>query len=278
MGSSVISQRSWRPRKFLDLYVFERHDVFHNRLRRYYPETSLGRGVSVLEGGVGLGFLAAIIGYLPVLYQAFSRREVSISMLDQRAGSPPSATELLRRYKENDDLASVTVWLRDWEQWSAELLESHLSYPVLAYYRSQHDRESWLSALTMVLDVCALIIVGVDAVPPAQAKLTFAMARHAIVDISLVFNAEPVTDGIDRLDAATLVQMRSILSTAGIPLRDGPDATSDLTEIRGTYEPFVLALSRRFLFPLPPWAAASDSVDNWQTSAWQTIDREHFTT
>src|SRR3569833_499771 len=159
----------------------------------------LGRLLSVLEGGVGIGFLAIIIGYLPVLYQAFSRREVSISMLDARAGSPPSATEMLRRYQANDDLKSVPQLLRDWERWAAELLESHLSYPVLAYYRSQHDRESWLSALTMILDTCALIIVGVDTIPNAQAKLTFAMARHAIIDISLVFQAAPREDDGERL-------------------------------------------------------------------------------
>jgi hypothetical protein len=242
------------------------------------PAPGPGRFVSVLEGGVGLGFLAVIIGYLPVLYQAFSRREVSISLLDARAGSPPSAAEFLRRYKDSDDLASIPGWLKDWEQWSAELLESHLSYPVLAFYRSQHDRESWLSALTMVLDTCALIMIGVEGVPSGQAKLTFAIARHAIVDISLIFNANPIDEGVDRLDQKTFDHMCRSLDKAGIPICQDETAIHDLREIRGMYEPFVLALSRRFLLPLPPWMPDKDSVDNWQTSAWQTIDRHHFTT
>jgi len=236
-----------------------------------------GRLLSVFEGGVGIGFLAIIIGYLPVLYQAFSRREVSISMLDARAGSPPSATEMLRRYQANDDLKAVPQLLRDWERWAAELLESHLSYPVLAYYRSQHDRESWLSALTMILDTCALIMVGVDSVPSAQAKLTFAMARHAIIDISLIFGADPVEEDGNRLPPETLKRIRDTLTAAGIPLQSGDAADTELADIRATYEPFVIALSRRFLFPLPPWVADPSAVDNWVTSAWQSIDHRHFT-
>ena len=241
------------------------------------PRNGLGRMFTVLEGGVGIGFLAIIIGYLPVLYQAFSRREVSISKLDARAGSPPSAAEMLRRYQANDDLGSIPGLLRDWEQWAAELLETHLSYPVLAYYRSQHDRESWLSALTMILDTCALLIVGVDSVPSAQAKLTFAMARHAIIDIALIFKADPIEDDGDRLPPETLRRVRDTLQAAGIPLRDGDAADSELADIRATYEPFVLALSRRFLFPLPPWVADPSAVDNWVTSAWRSMDHRHFT-
>jgi hypothetical protein len=100
------------------------------------PLGPLGRALVAVEAGIGFGFLAAIISYLPILYQAFSRREASISLLDARAGSPPSAGELLRRHGQ--DMPELGQLLYDWERWSAELLESHLSYPVLAYFRSQH--------------------------------------------------------------------------------------------------------------------------------------------
>ena len=101
-----------------------------------------------LEAGLGLGFLALIIGYLPGMNQSFANREEAISLLDARAGSPPTALEMLRRHGPDNGLQELERFLNLWERWSSELLESHLSYPVLAYFRSQHDNESWLAALT----------------------------------------------------------------------------------------------------------------------------------
>src|SRR5438067_6964650 len=95
------------------------------------PLAGLGRLLAVLEAGTGFLFLALIIGYIPVIYQAFSRRESGISLLDARAGSPPSATELLRRQYRDQQTDELRLYLLDWEKWSADLLESHLSYPVL---------------------------------------------------------------------------------------------------------------------------------------------------
>src|SRR5947207_8101875 len=131
---------------------------------------TLGRVLAILEAGVGFGFLALVIGYLPVIYQAFSRREASITLLDARAGSPPSAGELLRRHGQH--IEEFNRLLESWERWAAELMESHLSYPVLCYYRSQHNNQSWLTALTAVLDASALVMVGIDGASPRQAKLT----------------------------------------------------------------------------------------------------------
>src|SRR2546425_2045382 len=131
------------------------------------PTGALPRALAVIEAGTGFAFLAIVIGYLPVVYQAFSRREVTVSLLDARAGSPPSAAELLRRHAGNTD--ALDHLLRDWELWSAELLESHLSYPVLSYYRSQHDNQSWLSALTTVLDASAVIMSAAKAGVARQA-------------------------------------------------------------------------------------------------------------
>src|SRR5207249_10659172 len=147
------------------------------------PTGAWGRSLAVAEAGIGFGFLAVVISYLPVLYQAFSRREITISLLDARAGSPPSAGELLRRLAHARSLAGVGPLLVEWERWSAELLESHLSFPVLSYYRSQHDNQSWVAALTTILDTSALLIAGVDGPDGHQARLTFAMARHAAVDL-----------------------------------------------------------------------------------------------
>jgi hypothetical protein len=231
------------------------------------PLGPLGRFLVVLEGGVGFGFLAGIISYLPVLYQAFSRREVIISLLDARAGSPPSAAGVLVRLARTGELARIDAVLPEWERWSAELLESHLSYPVLAYYRSQHDNQSWLAALTIVLDTCALLLVRPKGHSCAQAQFTFAVARHAAVDLAMVFNIPPIGPP-DRLPADQLDRLRQLLREAGHDLPEGPAVTAKLAELRGMYEPFVNGLAEHLLFALPAILPEKEQADNWQRSRW----------
>ena len=237
------------------------------------PMLPLDRMLSVIEAANGFGLLAIVIGYLPVLYQAFSRREVNISLLDARAGSPSSATEMLRRHAESGNLNELGSVLREWERWAAELLESHLSYPVLCYFRSQHDNQSWLAALTTVLDTCSLVMVGVEGLPAWQAKLTFAMARHAVVDLAQIFRTAPAAPQAcaTRLFPGDLERLREILEHNGASLKQGEEAELRLAELRFMYEPYVSALSDMLMMPLPPWILGSGAIDNWKTSAWGRI-------
>jgi hypothetical protein len=227
------------------------------------PAAWTARILTVLESGTGFGFLAIVIGYLPVIYQSFSRREVIISMLDARAGSPPSAAELLRRHSQDGAFEALTQLLRDWEQWSAELLESHLSYPVLAYFRSQHDNQSWLSALTTILDASAIVLSGIERSPARQARLTFAMARHAVVDLAQIFRYAPKPHP-DRLPQEDLNRLRASLLATGLPDPDG----QRLAKLRRMYEPYVQSLAAYLRMPLPPWMPAATRKDNWETTAW----------
>lgn len=237
------------------------------------PLLPLGRAIVVVEAATGFGLLAIVIGYLPVLYQSFSRREVNISLLDARAGSPSSAAEMVRRHSESGHMHDLTRVLHEWEHWAAELLESHLSYPVLCYFRSQHDNQSWLAAMTTILDTCALVMVGIEGTPTWQAKLTFAMARHAVVDIAQIFRTAPAgpQSGLTRLFPGDLERIREILDHNGTGLREGEEAEQRLTELRSMYEPYVSALSELLLMPLPPWILRTDAIDNWKTSAWGRI-------
>ncbi len=232
------------------------------------PTGWLGRALSVAEAGIGFGFLAVVISYLPVLHQAFSRREITISLLDARAGSPPSAGEFLRRLAEARNLSHAGPLLVEWERWAAEMLESHLSFPVLRFYRSQHDNQSWIAALTTILDTSALLITAVDGPDKHQARLTFAMARHAAVDLGLVSQTPPVPPESDRLSAADLAKLQESLRRAGLEMHDGPGVEKALAEIRRLYEPVVNALAEYFHFQLPPFQTEKPPVDNWQTSPW----------
>jgi hypothetical protein len=237
------------------------------------PVTGVARFLTVAETATGFSFLAVTIGYLPVIYNGFASREISITLLDARAGSPPSAGELLRRFGP-DEVAMCETFLREWERWSADVLETHLSYPVLSFFRSQHENQSWLSSLTMVLDSCALIIVGIGddqngRFPTRQARITFAMSRHAVGDLSQVLNVTPRYNGENRLPPERLAELRQFLAHSRTPLREGEAADEQLAAIRALYEPYVAAIADRLVFELPPWLPKKGAVDDWQTTAWQ---------
>jgi len=233
------------------------------------PRTSLARLLVVVESGMGFAFLALVIGYLPALNQSFARREVSISLLDARAGSPPTASEMLRRHGHERGKEALRQLLYEWERWSAEFLEGHLSYPVLAYFRSQHDNQSWLAALTAILDTCALIMAGLEGTCERQAELTFAMARHAVIDLSLVFRTSPREPSHNRLPPEKLAELRLLLASNGQRLREEDAFDRKLEELRQMYEPYVQALAAHFQVKLPPWIAEKSWVDNWQGSFWE---------
>ena len=235
------------------------------------PHTSVERVLAIFESGLGFGFLALIISYLPVIYQAFSKREVSIVLLDARAGSPPTATELLLRHAGPHGLDALLILFRDWEHWSAELLESHISYPVVSYFRSQHSNESWLAALATILDSTALLIATSDNPCSRQARLTFAMCRHTVADLAQVFFAKSVAGAPDRLPPEQLARMYASLEHAGYQLRNDEASHAKLKELRDMYEPYIHSLARYLYVELPPWILASNITENWKTSAWGRI-------
>jgi len=239
------------------------------------PNSMLARLITVAEAGTGFGFLALVLSYLPVLYQAFSRREARTTMLDEWAGSPPTAGVLLRRcFESRDPGAALSSLLRDWEVATAEILESHLSYPILAFFRSQHDNQSWLASLSAILDTCALVIAGSEKLDPFQARLTFAICRHALVDISQ--NLRPGRRQITPapVPSGELKELEAWLRDAGVPFEGGADAERKLAELRSLYVPYARALSDLLLMPLPGWLPDGRARFNWETTAWAKTSRD----
>src|SRR6476469_1489177 len=183
---------------FLDDLYMSGTTFFTLGLGDLQPVGRVARLLTVAEAGTGFAFLAIVIAYFPVLYQSFARREVRLTLLDAWAGSPPAAAEVLLRLSARNETAALQTFLKDWEYWCSELLESHISYPTVAFFRSQHQRQSWVSALATILNLSALVEVGVEGVPTWQAHVTFAIARPAAVDLSQVLHAGQVT-AADRL-------------------------------------------------------------------------------
>jgi len=229
------------------------------------PLSSAMKMTAVVEAGCGLGFLALVIGYLPVLYQLFARREAHVILLDERAGSPPTATTLLRRHAEGRSLDALEELLREWELWSAELLESHMSYPMLSYYRSQFPNQSWLAALASIMDSCALIMVGIEGMRTFQARMSFSVARLAIAELSRILGVEQVALGNSRLATGDFARMKNRLEEFGLQFVEA-DAELRLAQFRATYEPFLGGLAKYLMISLPGLIGAEEPLDNWENN------------
>jgi hypothetical protein len=260
---------STEPPGFADCLYLSGETFFTLGYGDLAPISWIGRILSVLESGVGFGFMAVVIGYLPVLYQAFSRRERDIALLDARAGSPPTAGEMIRRFATTGSVSQIEPLLGEWERWAAELLESQLSFPVLAFYRSQHDNQNWLAGLTVILDTCSVLLSNFQDVNRHQLQITFAMARHAAVDLTLIFHARQPEKLPERLSSERYNKFLSDLRGTGLHIDCSDASFARLSEFRQMYEPFLEALSRYFEFALPPIIAEEVPVDNWQRSPWQ---------
>ena len=239
-----------------------------------HPVGRVARLLTVVEAATGFAFFAIVIAYLPVLYQSFSRREAQLTVLDAWAGSPPAAAEVLRRLAARSELSLLGAFLKDWEFWCSDVLESHISYPTVAFFRSQHQKQSWVSALACLLDLSALIEVGIDGIPSWQAHVTFAIARHTAVDLAQVFRV-PIVAVEDRLRDAEFDRMRDQLTVVGVRLVDTPASRERLRALRRSYEPYLFRLSRMLMMPLPPWWNERPPRDNWQTSPRGLADA-HF--
>jgi hypothetical protein len=252
-----------------DLYV-SGTTLFTLGLGDVIPRTLAARALLIVESGAGLGLVALVIGYIPVLYNSFSHREVSVALLDARAGSPPTSSELLRRHAFTGGQEALVILLVEWERWSAEILESHISYPILCYYRSQHDNQSWLSALTAILDTCALLISVVPGAASRQAQLTFAMARHALVDLGHVFHLEKHEEkwksgiGPERLPPPSFSLLCDSMAESGLRLCGDPEAPARLHALRALYEPHSKALAEYLGMTLPGWIPEPRAKDQWK--------------
>jgi hypothetical protein len=270
----------WHPAMLLEhvrscLYV-SGTTLFTLGLGDVQPATTLARELTVVEAGTGLGFVALVIGYVPVLYNAFSSREVPVAMLDARAGSPPTAGELLLRHNFSGGHEALTALLAEWERWAAEMLETHVSYPILCYYRSQHDNQSWLAAITAILDTCALVITTVEGPSTRQAQLTFAIARHTLVDLGHVFHREKAEQRYraappSRLDEGEYARLSDLLCGAGFSLCRADDVQERLLAIRRLYEPHAESMAEYLELMLPKWVPPprdpSKKPDGWVTVA-----------
>jgi Ion channel len=212
--------------------------------------TGWTRAVAVAEGATGLGLFAVVIAYLPVLYQAFNRREVGVLLLDARAGSPPSGPELLHRMGSAGVASSLPQLFAEWERWVADVLESHMSYPILALFRSPHDYTSWVTSLGSVLDAATLILTSVDDESDERAKLLYGTGVHAVEDLFYYFRLTERESVIQRHEFEDVL---NDMKNDGFAIRPVDEAFAAFTEKRAKYAPRLDAIVVALAAPPSQW-------------------------
>lgn len=198
----------------------------------------------------GLGVVALVVTFLFSLYGSYQRREVRVVMLQAAAGAPPSAVALLETYAQLGLVDRLPELFREWQRWAVEVLDSHVAYPLLGFFRSSHDNLSWISALGTVLDAASLTLTTIDGPPPGEAKLFKRVGTHLVEDIyNLGFRAgQPTNLARADFDAAC-----DRLEEAGYPLRPRDEAWHHFEAARATYAPRLEAMARYWATPATSW-------------------------
>jgi hypothetical protein len=212
--------------------------------------TGWTRAIAVLGGATGLGLFAVVIAYLPVLYQAFNRREVGVLLLDTRAGSPPSGPELLHRMGSASLASSLPELFAEWERWVADVLETHMSYPMLALFRSPHDNTSWVTSLGAVLDAATLLLTSVEDAPDERAKLMYGTGVHAVEDLFYYLRLSDRETVIGRDEFEDVIRD---MKEDGFSVRPVDDAFARFTEKRAKYAPRLDAIAVLLAAPPAQW-------------------------
>jgi hypothetical protein len=207
--------------------------------------------IALWEAATALGVLFIVIGYMPAVYGAFSRRETAVSQLATRAGSPPAAGVLLHRAASHERWRELERDLRAWEEWAAELMETHLSYPLLGFYRSQHVNQNWLAALTAMVDVAAFVGAIKGEGRSEAAEITFDIGRHALSDLAHQYNVDP--GRVERLSDAEFDELYGLIAATMTHPVERETTRRRLNELRQVYEPNAQGLASFLALDLPPW-------------------------
>ena len=217
----------------------------------YVPTGTAARVISLIAAGTGLGIVALVITYLFSLYAAFQRREVLVVTLDSRAGAPPSGVALLETYARLGLVAELPALFASWEVWAAEVLDSHVAYPILGYFRSSHDNESWVASVGAVLDAAVLVATTVKGVPRGHAELMAAMGEHLVEDVgnAFGFRSEPGA-GIARVE---FDEARARLAAAGYAVTDPDRAWPEFSARRSHYAAQLNLLAEQWVSPPSQW-------------------------
>jgi hypothetical protein len=218
-----------------------------------------------LAAAAGLSVVALEIAYLPSIYGAFNRREMLVTMLSSRAGSPPWGPEVLARHALIGNLGDMAQFFRDWELWAADLAESHTNYPVLLAFRSPEPMRSWVVALNAMLDAAALYLTLAPRSAPSQANSFIRMGYVSLREIATVlridFDPDPLPEDPIELSYEEFRAAADMLDEAGFPREVSPhDAWAQFHGWRVNYEALVYDIANRTTAPPGLWSGYRDGL------------------
>jgi len=226
--------------------------------------------LSFSEAAIGLILVALLIAYLPTMYAAFSRREAAVTLLEVRAGSPPSAVEMILRYDRIHGLERLSELWSAWEVWFAEVEESHTSLAALAFFRSPHPDRSWITAAGAVLDAASLVQSAVDVPRDPRADLCIRagyLALRRVCDLfRIAYDHNPKSGDPIGVTREEFDEACSRLASSGVPLKpDRDQAWHDFAGWRVNYDTVLLALADLTFAPTAPW---SGDRPYWPQRPW----------
>ncbi|HZT07325.1 MAG TPA: hypothetical protein VFC51_09865 [Chloroflexota bacterium] len=216
--------------------------------------------LSFTEAAIGLILVALLISYLPAMYGAFSRRESAVTLLEVRAGSPPSAVELIQRYHRLRRFDYLHTLWSNWEQWFAELEETHTSLPALVFFRSPRSEHSWITAAGTVLDAASLVASSIAVPRDAQADLCiragYIALRHIADYFGLPYHRDPKPGDPISVSRREFDEALDRLAGSGVPINaDRDQAWRDFAGWRVNYDTPLLTLANLTLAPYAPWSS-----------------------
>ena len=216
------------------------------------PQEGWARALIIIESANGVAFAALAITLLFELYGSFRTREEKVVALDALAGAPASAVQLLETAAAPHMDGKLRETFEEWREWSAMVLESHLAYPILIYFRSSHDNEAWINSFGAVMDSAVLILSSVpDHESAGSAKLMFTVGNHLAEDIAWVFRYQPDTSPI--IEREEYVAAIARLKAAGYRALDGEEHWQKFAKLRGNYATVINRIASLLSAPPAPW-------------------------
>ncbi|HEY6959039.1 MAG TPA: ion channel [Candidatus Limnocylindria bacterium] len=209
------------------------------------------RALSIAAAASGLGVVALSISFIFSLFANFQRREALVVTLDQRAGAPPSGVRLLETMATLRMRDALGPLFSDWERWAGEVLDTHVSYPILAYFRSTHDYESWIGALGAMLDAATLVSTAMNDGPSGEASMLCGAGAHLVEDVTSFFRLPHDHEvGVERRE---FEEAYATLASCGYAMKDLDEAWRDFATARSTYAGSLNALARNWSTPPALW-------------------------
>jgi hypothetical protein len=217
----------------------------------FVPEQGLARLVIIAESATGVALAALAITLLFELYGSFRSREEAVVALDALAGAPPSAVQLLETAADKTMDGALKETFDEWRRWSAMVLESHLAYPLLVYFRSSHDNEAWINSFAAVMDAASLVMSSTDSPARGAAKLMFTVGNHLVEDLSWVFRLQVEPNPI--IEKAEYQAAIARLRAAGYAIHDGDEAWDKFSHFRSKYASALNLMAQYLLAPPAQW-------------------------